>query len=74
MAQTILVSDPRGKELLGEEGQTVKFGFLGAGYEIGLPSRRRTSSPTFCRRGRMQPAVSVTAASREKAVVAPRPQ
>ncbi|GGK63525.1 histone-like nucleoid-structuring protein Lsr2 [Ornithinimicrobium pekingense] len=38
MAQTvitILVSDLTGKEL-GEDGQTVKFGFLGADYEIDL--------------------------------------
>ncbi len=33
--QTILVSDLSGKEL-GEDGQTVKFGFLGADYEIDL--------------------------------------
>ncbi|GGK64122.1 histone-like nucleoid-structuring protein Lsr2 [Ornithinimicrobium pekingense] len=33
--QTILVSDLTGKEL-GEDGQTLKFGFLGADYEIDL--------------------------------------
>ncbi|GAA1169759.1 Lsr2 family protein [Ornithinimicrobium humiphilum] len=33
--QTILVSDLSGKDL-GEDGQTVKFGFLGADYEIDL--------------------------------------
>lgn len=33
--QTILVSDLSGQEL-GENGQTVKFGFLGADYEIDL--------------------------------------
>lgn len=33
--QTILVSDLSGKEL-GEEGQTVRFGFLGGDYEIDL--------------------------------------
>ena len=33
--KTILVSDLSGDEL-GEDGQTVKFGFLGADYEIDL--------------------------------------
>ncbi|MFB9733468.1 histone-like nucleoid-structuring protein Lsr2 [Ornithinimicrobium kibberense] len=33
--QTILVSDLSGTEL-GEDGQTVKFGFLGVDYEIDL--------------------------------------
>ncbi|WP_299520129.1 Lsr2 family protein [uncultured Serinicoccus sp.] len=33
--RTILVSDLTGNEL-GEDGQTVKFGFLGAEYEIDL--------------------------------------
>lgn len=33
--QTILISDLSGEEL-GEEGHTVKFGFLGAEYEIDL--------------------------------------
>ena len=36
--QTVLVSDLTGKEL-GEDGQTVKFGFLGAEYEIDLSQR-----------------------------------
>ncbi|MGD8202138.1 histone-like nucleoid-structuring protein Lsr2 [Ornithinimicrobium sp. W1679] len=33
--QTVLVSDLSGEEL-GADGQTVKFGFLGADYEIDL--------------------------------------
>ena len=33
--QTVLVSDLSGEEL-GTDGQTVKFGFLGADYEIDL--------------------------------------
>ncbi|MFK5634273.1 Lsr2 family protein [Ornithinimicrobium sp. LYQ103] len=36
--QTIFVSDLSGKEL-GEDGQTVKFGFLGADYEIDLSQK-----------------------------------
>lgn len=36
--QTILVSDLSGEEL-GEDGQTVKFGFLGADYEIDLSQK-----------------------------------
>src|SRR5690606_4999029 len=36
--QTILVSDLTGEEL-GEDGQTMKFGFLGAEYEIDLSQK-----------------------------------
>ncbi|SOC51109.1 histone-like nucleoid-structuring protein Lsr2 [Ornithinimicrobium cerasi] len=36
--QTILVSDLSGAEL-GEDGQTVKFGFLGVDYEIDLSQK-----------------------------------
>ncbi len=36
--QTILVSDLSGTEL-GQDGQTVKFGFLGADYEIDLSQK-----------------------------------
>ncbi|WP_181009883.1 histone-like nucleoid-structuring protein Lsr2 [Ornithinimicrobium sufpigmenti] len=41
--KTILISDLSGEEL-GEDGQTVKFGFLGADYEIDLS---QTESDVF---------------------------
>ncbi len=67
--QTILVSDLSGKEL-GEDGQTVKFGFLGADYEIDLSQKEADEFADTMRKyvdagrrvgGRRQPGAGSTA-------------
>ncbi len=67
--QTILVSDLSGTEL-GQEGQTVKFGFLGADYEIDLSQKEADEFADTIRKyvdagrrvgGRRQPGAGSTA-------------
>jgi hypothetical protein len=67
--QTILVSDLSGTEL-GQDGQTVKFGFLGADYEIDLSQKEADEFAETMRKyvdagrrvgGRRQPGAGSTA-------------